>query len=280
MFDCITLGMSGDVNLIQSRLYGHPECVFPITIFKDDDTESVTYIEFKPKDDLFVLDRYVNVVAEYIIDRYEMGFLRKIIEEKYKELSVVAKREILKNAERLADDSEVGYHARKQSVLLSIYDYLQEDCTMLIDGFVAFRLKDYEMLLEKLAERLVEQYVAHKEYEEFVDLLKYFVNIQSPRPQMIHVVVKEGGGYRIVNHQGEDITSRCFSDFVESVALLTEEAYDDLLIRVLITLAPMEITVHHRKKIQNHELFSTITQVFGGQIRYCDGCPICEKGEA
>ncbi len=276
MFDRITLGMSGDVNLIQSRLFGHPECVFPITIFKDDDTESVTYIEFRPRDDLFVLDRYVNVVAEYIIDRYELGFLRKIIEEKYKELSVVAKREILKSVERLSDDAEVGYRARKQSVILSIYDYLQEDSTMLMDGFVAFRLKEYEALLEKLAERLIEQYVAHKEYEEFVELLKYFVNIQSPRPEMIHVVVAEGG-YRIENEQGEDITARCFSDFVESAALLTEEAYDDLLISVLITLAPMEITVHNRQHIRNRELFSTISQVFGGQIRYCDGCPICQK---
>ncbi len=276
MFDRITLGLNGDTNLIQARLYNHPECVFPISIFKDKAEESVTYIEFEPSDNLFVLDQYLNVVAEYIIDRYEGRLLRRILEESYSELSVMQKREVLKNVECCSDDPEIGYQARKQAILLSVYDYLKEDTTMLIDGFVAFRLKEYEALLARLAEQLVEQYVARKEYEEFVGLLKYFVNIQQPRPRLVHVTVCQSGGYTISDEQGEDITARCFADFLEGELMLTEEAYDDLLISVLITLAPEQITVHNRPAIRNHELFTTISQVFDGKITYCSGCPLCD----
>jgi len=273
----ITLGLKGDVNFIQSRLYNHPECVFPISISKDETSGSVTYIYFDPSDDIFILDQYVNVVAEYIIDRYENRLLRRILDENYPDFSSVSKREILKNIECFADDPEIGYSARKKAVLLSIYDYLKEDTTMLIDGFVAFRLKEYEELLTRLANRMTEQYVAQKEYTEFIDLLKYFVNIQQHRPAMVHIIVSPAGGYTLLDESGEDITARCFADFIDGEILLTEEAYDDLLISVLITLAPESISVHNSSSIKNSELFSTISLVFNGKITHCNGCEICTQ---
>lgn len=274
MFDQITLGVSGDTNLIKTRLFNHPECVFPISMTKNPPEEGLTYITFNPTDDLFVLDQYVGVVAEYIIDRYEAKLIRRILKEDYPLLSPVQTREILKNIECFTDDAEIGYKARKQCIILSIYDYLKEDKTMLIDGFVNFRLKEYESLLNHLTRLLVEHYMTQKEYEEFIGLLKYFVNIQTPRPELIHICVGALGGYTILNDKEEDITTRCFSEFAED-GLFSEEAYDDLLISVLITLAPQEIVVHGSPNIRNQELFSTISRVFDGKLQYCFGCKLC-----
>lgn len=276
MSDRITLGLCGDINFLSARLFNHPECAFPISVSEAEAEDSVTYISLEPSDDVFMLDQYVNVIAEYIIDRYEIRLLRRILEEKFDHLSVVTKREVLKSVECCADDPEVGYQARKQAVVLNIYDYLKEDNTMLVDGFVAFRLKEYEALLVKLAEALVERYEAHKEYEEFISLLKYFVGIQKDRPKMAHVLAAKEGGYVILDTEGKDITAPCFADFLEGEVLLTEEAYDDLLISVLITLAPETITVHNKNNIRNQELFSTIFRVFDGNIIYCEGCKFCQ----
>jgi len=272
----ITLGFSGDVGAISTRLYNHPECVFPISVSKDEASGSVTYIDFDTGDDIFVLDQYVNVLAEYIIERYEPRMLRRILEENYRELSSLQKREILKNIELFCDDAAIGYRARKQSVVLSLYDYLAEDSTLLMDGFVAFRLKEYEVLLKTLAQKLVDHYLTRKEYEEFIALLKYFVNIQEARPEKIHILVSENGGYTLLDETGCDITASSFADFVEGEVLLTEEAYDDLLISVLITIAPKTITVHNCLAIKNHELFSTITRVFDGKVDYCSDCNLCK----
>ncbi|MBE7036911.1 MAG: hypothetical protein E7403_06435 [Ruminococcaceae bacterium] len=276
MSDRITLGLCGDINFISARLFNHPECAFPISVTESETEDSVTYISLEPSDDVFMLDQYVNVVAEYIIDRYEIRLLKRILEEDFSHLSVVTKREVLKSIECCADDPEVGYGARKQAIVLSVYDYLKEDSTMLVDGFVAFRLKEYEALLKKLAEALVERYEAHKEYEEFISLLKYFVGIQKDRPKMAHVLVAKEGGYVILDAEGKDITAPCFADFLEGEVLLTEEAYDDLLISVLITLAPEKIMVHNKKNIRNQELFSTIFRVFEGNVMYCEECAFCK----
>ena len=280
MFPKITLGVNGDTNLIKSRLYNHPECVFPISVAKDRESEAVTYISMEPLDDVFVLDRYVNVLAEYIMERYETRLIRRILEESYSDLSALSKREIIKGIARFSDDEQIGYNARKQAVLLNIYDYFQEESLMLIDGFVTFRLKEYEALLERLTEALVEDYLTRKEYEEFIALLKYFVTIQKPRPAFTHVCLDgRGTGYRILDESGNDITVKCFSDFAEGEVLLTEEAYDDLLISVLITLAPEKIIIHGGEYITNKELFSTIGRVFENHVSYCSGCEICKSSK-
>lgn len=277
MSNRITLGVNGDTNLIKSRLYNHPKCVFPISITKDRDEQTITYIHFDPTDDIFVLDQYVNVLSEYMIERYETRILKRILDEEYGYLSPLKKRELLKNISRFTDDPEFGYEARKRAIILSIYDYLKEDKTMLIDGFVSFRLKEYELLLCKMTERFIDQYTAQKEYEEFIELLKYFVNVQGMRPENVQICVKEKDGYRILNESGSDITEKCFADFLEGECLLTEEMYDDLLISILITLAPKNILVHGSENIKNKELFKTITRVFDGNIHYCAGCALCKE---
>ncbi len=276
MQEPITLGVKGDIDLIQSRLYNHPECSFPVSIWRET-PEAVTYIDFEPTEDLYVLDRYLNVLAEYIIDRYESRMMKQILEEKHKDLSVVAKREILKNIESCSDDPELGYAARKQAVLLSVYDYLKEDRMMLLDGFVAFRLKDYEALLESLCQRLREQYFAKREYEDFVALLKYFVGIQENRPELVQIMIRPAGGYVLLDEKGEDMTAESFAEFLEGEFLLTEEAYDDLLLSVLITLAPKNILLHGRENVTNRELFHTILRVFDGKVSDCGGCSLCKK---
>jgi len=277
LFNRITLGVNGDTNLIKSRLYNHPECAFPISVAKAESAEPITYISFDLSDDLLTLDKYLTVVAEYIIERYETRMIRRILEEKYSDLSIVQKREIMKNIFCYTDDSEFGYNARKQAILLSVYDYFNEESLMLIDGFVTFRLKEYEALLDRLTERLVEDYITHKEYEEFIELLRYFVSMQQTRPELIHVCVRPDSGYAIIDEAGQDITARCFSDFAEGELLLTEEAYDDLLISVLITLAPQKILIHNASAITNHELFDTIDRVFQDGVSRCDGCTLCEN---
>ena len=68
---------------------------------------------------------------------------------------------------------------------------------MLLDGFVAFRLKEYETLLGAAIKQLVEECITRHEYENFISLLKYFVNIQEPRPELTHVYVLPDGTYEL-----------------------------------------------------------------------------------
>ena len=275
MFDKVTLGIRGDLNLLKKRILENPSCNTSVSFVGKRKKDEIHYIYFETKNDLYSLDQFLNVLSEYIIDRYEPQFIKRLLQEGFPTLSPVHQREVLRAAERFADDLEIGYQARKQSILLSLYDYLREDSVMLLDGFVAFRLKHYEAILELLTDRLVENCITQREYEDFIGLLKYFVNIQENRPHLVHVVISVNGSYTLVSESGENITERCLSDFVDCGNIPDNTNFDDLLISMLITLAPENIAIHNSEQIRNKELFQTIKRVFDGHLAYCTGCDIC-----
>lgn len=274
MNETISLGVGGDINLIKSRIISNPDCIFPVSIIKEKPEDKITYFNFEYKEDISTLDKYLNVLSEYIIDRYETRTMRKILDENFSQLSEKAKRDILKNVNFFEDDKEVGFDARKRCILLALYDCLKESTKVYLDGFVAFRLRDYETLLYKLAEKLTDDYSAKKEYEEFIELLTYFVEVQSPRPELLNVIVEKSGEYKIADSEGEDITAKCMEEFVGETAIMTEADYDDILISVLITAAPEKVVIHKAENIRNRDLFLTIRKVFK-RIEYCIGCDLC-----
>ena len=140
---------------------------------------------------------------------------------------------------------------------------------------MTFRLNRYDALLNRAADRLIELYFMHKEYEEFIDLLRYFVHVQDRRPQMIHLIVNPCSMYAILNEDKEEITAECVAEFAAPDEVCREN-FDDLLISILITLAPKKIVVHNSSSIQNTTLFTTIHKVFDA-VEYCTGCSLCKK---
>ena len=274
MNETIRLGVGGDINLIKNRIVSNPDCIFPVSIIKEKPEDNITYFNFEYNEDISTLDKYLNVLAEYVIDRYETRMMRRILDEHFDGLSDKARREIIKNINLFEDDKEVGFEARKRVILLALYDCLKESTKVYLDGFVAFRLKDYEAILYRLSQMLAEDYRAKKEYEEFIDLLTYFVEVQSPRPELLNIIVEKSGEYRIADSTGKDITSKCMAEFVGEAAVMTETDYDDVLISVLITAAPQKVIIHKAENIRNRDLFLTIKKVFK-RVEYCIGCNLC-----
>lgn len=222
-----------------------------------------------------VSEETVANLAEYIMEKYEKPLFLKVLNERYSNALPFKKNYVLLNFAKYASDSELGYEARKKLIEECIYKYFKEGkSTLFTEGFVFFRLKRYESILEELAEKIFEDRMAELEYEEFIRLLRYFVNIQENRPKLINVSVRAEGVYEIFDADGKNITQKCLEDFFSDENNATEVNFDDLLISMLITLAPKKIAVHGGEKIINKELFTTIGRVFDGDVFYCGGCTL------
>ncbi len=163
---------------------------------------------------------------------------------------------------------------RKNIITKKIIEYLETSNEILLDGFVTFRLKDYMKELEDVVDKAVDDYLMEKEYKEFIRLLKYFVEIQEPKLDVVHVVGGYNNKYALLDEYGKEITNECIKDFVNEVSE-GEINYDDLLVSSLITLAPNKIYIHKAKHIQNKELIETIGNVFIGKVVFCEGCELC-----
>lgn len=220
--------------------------------------------------------KLIDSVSEYIIKKYERLSLFKVIRERYPYITPMQKSYIFSHIQDYNTDDETGYEARKRIVRKALGKYIDEGKTKLYpEGFVIFRLKEYENLLEVLTEKIIDDRLKEQEYEEFISLLKYFININESRPELVNILVRAEGVYELFNENGENITKKCIKDFLSEENEISEVSFDDLLISMLITYAPRKIIVHCGEKIANRELFSTISKVFDENVVYCGGCSLC-----
>lgn len=267
--DRIRLGFRNEKALINEQILSEKE--FLAEIIEESDERTKVYFAFGGNEIIF--DRFITSLANYIIKKYERKLLKHILHTNFNELKNFKLQEIINYIGELESDKELGYFARQKTVKNGLYDYFEEKNTANIEGLVVFRLNEYKRILNSVSERLLDIYMLNKEYEEFIGLLRYFVNVQTNRPNLIHIVVGDVGLYTVLNEKKEDITSECISDLVCPEELDVDN-FDDLLISILITLAPEKIIVHNSEKIKNVELFGTMEKVFE-KVIYCSSCELC-----
>ena len=68
---------------------------------------------------------------------------------------------------------------KMNSIIEKIKIVLEENSEINIDGFIRFRMKELREDVDSIVNNIIESYMVEKEYQEFVKLLKYFVDIQD-----------------------------------------------------------------------------------------------------
>lgn len=223
-----------------------------------------------------------NALSDVIVEKWEKRLIRKIIRATYHYFSPDEQEIILHYSDRnLAGAAEEPGQdrpyrtARKCEILHRLRDYLDGADQLVVEGFLAFRLRDYVEEVEDAVDRAVDDFLMEREYREFVRLLKYFVDLQEPRIAHVHVLIKGGGTFRLMDEEGSAIRSEYLEEFVADM-VESEVNYEDLLISALITLAPRHVTVHREPSAPCEEVVETIQAVFTERVTLCASpCGFC-----
>ncbi len=228
----------------------------------------------------FLRTHVSNALADYIIKQYEEKLISRIINSNYCYFNSMEKKEIQSLASRIIKNDEKNFlnsllQIRRRNIIVrKLLDYFEGSNNIILDGFINFRLKDYTKDLEEIVDKAVDDFLTEREYKEFIRLLRYFVDIQEPKFDEIHVVVGYENRYMLLDENKREITNECIQEFINEISE-GEINYDDLLVSSLITLAPKKITIHSTGKFRNKELLDTIKNVFAGKVVVCNGCDIC-----
>ncbi len=230
-----------------------------------------------------IFNHYIaNALSDIILNVIEEKWIHKILMNDYYYFNLDERKSILKylkdiqrkQAYRYSDERTYGTNNRKVTILQQIMDYLKENNELNIDGFIRFRLKYYINELEDNLDKAVEDFLMEKEYDEFIRLLRYFVDIQEAKVDRINVLIGDNGKYYLY----DEMNRRVKDEYVESLAFEMDGkdiSYDDLLISSLITLAPKKIIFHSVEKIKNSEIIEVIKNVFLNRVFICKGCDFC-----
>ncbi|HEX2945075.1 MAG TPA: putative sporulation protein YtxC [Clostridia bacterium] len=228
-----------------------------------------------------VLKTYIsNALADYIIRQYEERLLVRTINSNFCYFNAAERKEILDRALNIIRNDDKTFinslfQIRRRNVIVRrLMDYFDNSNNIILDGFVNFRLKEYIKDLEEVVDKAVDDFLMDREYREFIRLLRYFVDIQEPKIDTVHVIVSYDNHYTLLDGSKNEITNECIQEYVNEISE-GEINYDDLLVSSLITFAPRKIVIHSTGQFRNKELMETIKNVFAGRVILCQGCEIC-----
>jgi len=236
---------------------------------------------YTQEDTRVIFEHYIaDIISDIILNHWENILLKEIIRENYYYFGDEEKNLIynyaLRHINQEGEDSRnaIYWLSRKSKILQKLLEFLRHSNRIIIDGFIRFRLKEYMNELRDATDKAVDDFLIEREYGEFIQLLKYFVEIQEPRVEVVHVQIMAGGIFKLFDDKQQPIRSDYLEGFV--IDLVDNEInYEDLLISALITIAPKRITLHYKNDGSQSATLDTIKNVFTGRVSECKGCSLC-----
>lgn len=221
-----------------------------------------------------------NVLTETILLNWEKDYVQQTLGRKYKlgkEERLVLMPKILQYLSGDLGYSSKAYREhRRASLLTQILTSLESNSFFDVEGFLQFRAQDYKQKVDEALAYTVDEHILQKEYLEFIELLKHFLNTQPSRIDTLHVGINSEGKFNLFNDLGEKVTGQFLDNYALTDEGDVELSYEDLLISSLIAVAPRQVVLHicydgYRDNLQ------LVRKVFKNRISYCPGCAICEK---
>lgn len=222
-----------------------------------------------------------SVVSDIILNKWQNILIQDIIRENYYYFNQDEKDKILEYAQQYINEKngEVGLTAqnhRRNQIYKLLNEYLSNHDQLVVDGFIRFRLKEYISELKTAIDSAVDDFLIEREYGEFIQLLRYFVEIQEPRIEMVHVVVKKNGLFGLYDKDKERINNNNIQDFAMDL-MENEINYEDLLISALISLSPRKIVFHYNEINCPKNTLTTLKDVFVERVEVCNECEWCQE---
>ncbi|MCC5909681.1 MAG: putative sporulation protein YtxC [Clostridiaceae bacterium] len=223
-----------------------------------------------------------NALYEYIKNYEECRIISKLIDYDYYYFNIKERIEIqdimrakmdkINNGEEHNSTKE---NNKKFDMIQTFVDYFKNNSQLNLKGFITFRLQRYILDLQEVIEKAVEEFLMDKEYDEFINLLRYFVDIQEAKIDTVHILLEEDSKYKLYNQHGNLINNE-YLNMIANEMVDKDINYEDLLISSLITVAPNRLFIHEVVKTNNEEVIRTISRVFIDKVTICDDCDWCK----
>lgn len=233
----------------------------------------------------YIFQSAASAIAEFVVAEMESKMLRSLITRKYPGTRQGEDQRILDYCNELLQGrewdglgskfKEADRARRKDKVMLEIREYLHEGTTLNLEGFATFRLSAYRKELSEIVEYAMDEYAMDKQYQEFISLLKYFVQMQDEKVAHVHVLHKGGQEFAMYDSRFQPIDAKPSPDRIVAEMLETEMNMEDMVVSTLISVAPGQITIHTRQPELN--VIRTLQTIFEGRVKLCVKCPSCAE---
>lgn len=214
-----------------------------------------------------------NAIANCIINLYEFKIIKHIINCNYFYFTEIEQQKILDITVNYLKTNELNECAsRKSEIESSITEYFLNNKSVILDGFINFRINSYIKALDSTVDSAVNKFVIDREYLEFIDLLKCYINSKSYGTNTIHLVYNSQESFLLDEFKNNISLKESPLDnkFISDISFSS----NDYTLNALLTLLPKKIYIHIIDK-KDDEFINTLKLIFENRIIFCSDCNIC-----
>lgn len=225
-------------------------------------------IKNKEYDDVYIYNSMADLVQNIINKLYMKNLikqrtshlLRGFLDNEFTEIEDIV-------FEVLQDEN--SFENEKIKVKAELRDYLMDNKSIIIDGYLRFRSKSFVDLIDRIIEKVVIEMQMEEEYDDFVEMLRYYIELQIPKIETINVVIK-GNEFILMDAKKNVIECRSIIEFEND-----DVSKADVLLSSLIILSPRNLIIHV-KNDKEKDLMDVLKSLFRDRIKFCYSCKICD----
>ena len=218
--------------------------------------------------------KLATILSYLVIDYFENDTIKNILNCSYFYFDNSELNNIMALCEEnLCEDDEFSLQNRQLILFDTFYEYITKHHSIILTGFVNFRLTDYRNLLENLVDFSVNEFIIEREYLEFISLLRLYINSQTSSKQIIHLVSLENETFLLdENMKTIEIDKKTLNaKYLSDVSF----SNNDFVLNTLLNLLPKKIYLHLASPLSNLDFINTLQLIFENRIELCHDCNIC-----
>ena len=230
-------------------------------------------IHYQGNDVKSFLSQISSILSYLVIDEFEENMLKRLIFKNFFYFNELERQKILENCFSMCADYFSDIFNKKFNCLKDcFYNYLSTHKSIILSGFINFRLVKYYDILEEIVDEAVNVFIVEKEYLEFISLLRLYVNSQKSEVNTIHIIYTNTNSILL----DEDKNIIDISDDISKIKYLSDISFstNDYILNTLLNLLPKEIYVHITQNCID-EFINTLSLIFENRLKICNDCNIC-----
>lgn len=213
-------------------------------------------------------------VSRFLLEERAGTWLDRQLRRHYHDFDTTDREEIVALALRLLHLDPARDGDRIDLATAELFRFLVDHDEMILDGVTQFLWPEIAQEFDDVVDRAVDEFLIEREYKEFVLLLRRLVTMAKTSVTRAHVFYDEDRFY-VEDEYGARLGEDILKEMMSGIPL-DADTYDDLLVSLLVTLAPKELIIHQR--IPDVEAMRTLQGVFAQHVICCIGCTRCSTG--
>lgn len=212
-----------------------------------------------------------DAITDLIIDIIRVKNLKDYIWNNYTKIDDEEKQNVYDEAENIFRKKN---DFLKENIYDKIYDFIRDNnnenldmnLDMNLDGFFKFRMKDYMSYIAIISDIALEEHLIKRDRREFLDSLKYFVDIQEEKLKLLRVTITKDGLFILSDEDGNLLEELNNKELI-SMALQENLNQEDILISAVMTLCPKKIEiVDYLKNDKSKDIIEILKLLFEGRV--------------